>query len=129
MKTLSKWWCFTSVHSLGYVSSDYISFVIFHECACPPYWSKWKTPIFFHFSYKFCPILSKIKINDLWTEPHRNGWTDFWNWLHFEFILTWASEIQQLDVYTSSQWCMVITNTWLEKLGVWISCGDMLKLF
>ncbi len=31
-----------SFNSLGYADSDDVSFVIFHECACQPYWSKWK---------------------------------------------------------------------------------------
>ncbi len=34
-----------SFHSVGYADSDYVSFIIFHECACQPYWSKWK-PVF-----------------------------------------------------------------------------------
>ncbi len=48
-----------SFHSLGYADSDNVSFVIFHECACQPYWSKWKT-VFLLF---FLQILFKFVQN------------------------------------------------------------------
>ncbi len=48
-----------SFHSLGYANSDYVSFVIFHEGACQPYWSKWKTV----FSLLLIQILSNFVQN------------------------------------------------------------------
>ncbi len=48
----------------------------FHKCACQPYWSN--TKLFFRYSsFEIRPILPKIGRDDLWTEPHRNDWTEF----------------------------------------------------
>ncbi len=62
--------------SLGYADSDDVSFVIFQHGVCQPFWSKWKQ-CFRYSSFKICPILLKIDSDDLWTEPHRNDWTEF----------------------------------------------------
>ncbi len=53
-----------------------VSFVNFHECACQPYWSKWKT-VFFATPHS---ILSNFVQNlIIWSldRPAQNDWTDF----------------------------------------------------
>ncbi len=79
----------------------------FPEFACQSYWSKWKTCIFAtpHSSFvTFCP-----KSYDLWTDPHRNDWTDFWYSLPFPrntsrkltvpMLLSYASNLSILLSY------------------------------
>ncbi len=56
--------------SLGYADSENVSFVIFQNSVCPPYWSKWTTV----FSLLLLENLSNSSQNcsdDLWIELNR----------------------------------------------------------
>lgn len=59
---------------------SHLSFYIIFHSGCLPYWSKLKPFL----SLLRLPILSnQISSEDVWTEPHRNNWTDFWHSLLF----------------------------------------------
>ncbi len=93
--------------SFGNANSDEVSFVIFQHGVCPPYWSKWQQ-YFCYSSFKTC-------LDDLWTKPHRNDWTD-------QLIFP-----KQPTEGVETDWHALLSHLlWSTKavvLWVWISCG------
>ena len=93
---------FTSLCSLAYANSVDISFVIFQQCDCPPYWNKWKTVfslLLLQILFNFVQNLIRCSLD--WAAQ---------KWLNRFFIFATVPEIFISEVDLACIFCLMLVN-------------------
>lgn len=78
------------------------------------------------YSFKFCPILIKIGSYDLWTDPHRSDWTDFFLFifvqklLHHKIKEVGQKLVKRLYLVNQHKTCCASSRLWSEDAcSIW----------